>query len=1133
MKVKMNKEFLRTLTVSACSVFAFGVFSACKGSDAKTIEKFVCEQTQINAAYQTVCELPTYYVTYSDGSVEKAGILLSDTNGESVSVSNNLFFVEQEIGTSYKAVYYAGEGKERREYEMSILVVDDSQAPELILNSQSVCVSVGDYVNLLNYYQATDDSGIQPQLEYTLSYNGETKNGDGAGFIAQEGLYTIELRVTDPSGHSSNVAMLNVIARYGNVIADFENETDIRSQENPKGVRVQGAAFPTRSKEKVHGGKYSLFVNNNLNASVTKIIPFNASGYTNGDTATKGDLIGMWYYFMSKDESGMIDLAFTLAPDYIEDTQGEMEIYVDGAYYAGANAVGESASGALEVTLPTEKWVYVQYSVVKVDGNFFVGCNPIGYTDNNLQFYVDDIVFGMKSDLRVFNYMFDLGTESTVEVDCEQTVKAYIFSRSIKNKRENANYQVFREIDGKLERIEPNDNGKYTLSQGLYRAYLANRDNEYGGIYATISITKNTFASVSFNMKGNDALPNGIVNVEYPLVEVSCDTSILVTKKVFSNYGGVNVQEIALNANDCFLPTEIGLYTLEYTFEKGEEKSVQTFNVLIFESGDELQTNFAEIEKLTTAFIGETYVLPTLETSGGVGKTITALKITAPDGTILDVSDNKVVFPVAGTYKIVYEIGDWLTTQTYEYSTVVIASDLPIVEVEAVMPRYFSEGYEYALDDVTGKLYTENGSYTDLTLTPYLRYNGADTLLEDSVVTPIVNDSGDIVQIVYKANVSGQEKDVRVYSVPVKKVCSIGDTRIVNARELFDVDNASVEITSDGAKFTAVKNENRISVISPLLLEGLQLHFFVPQSGLTAIKLTLTDSIDANDIIVISIVSATDGKIYAEYNGIRTSMDGSFSDGNILLSYNTLYKAFYDGKNSKVVSLSTDTCFFSNKVYLDISLIGEQSDTEKQLIIRKLNGQGINDDTAEYSAPGLYVEDFNIVNKKGTTFTIPRVIVSDLYDANPTVWVKVQKNGKTVSSTNGVLLNYVLADTYSFELTESGSYTIIFMVEDCFGNTKTYQKTVWSFDDDAFALKISGEKEIRVAKNSVVNVPAYEVVGGNDVSVYVYLCDEQGQYEKLTGNTFKVTEKGTYKIAYYAVDKNNVIQIEYVEIIVE
>lgn len=1130
MLTKNKLKKFKLFGAAVCAAASIAGLSACK--DSKIIVKFNCDETARNVAYNTVYELPEYYVTYSDGSVKTSDIALSDKDGNAVAVSNGKFFVEQNIGEKYKAVYSAADDKETISYSVELTVVDDSAAPVLVLDKQVVCVAIGDYVGLKTYYTASDDSGIEPILEYTYTFNGETSFGEGGGFIAEEGLYDVDLRVKDSSGHYSETKRLSVVARSGNVIADFETSADIRDSENTAGVRIIGANMPERSKDIVHGGNYSLYVNNNTDSETVKVVPFNASGDTNGDSASEGSIIGGWYYFLPKDESGVINLKFTLAPDYVLTKYGQIEIYVDGAYYASQATVGDSAANAFNVAVPTEKWVYVQFTVKAVDGNFYIGCAPQGYSDYKMQFYLDDFVFGLKSDLSEFDYEVCLDADGYAKFNPAAKINAFIINGNTNHKRGAASYRLFKETDdGYLRSVSADDNGEYKLVEGTYRAYLASASGEYAGIYATVKVTNNAFSSVKIDLKGNEELPVGAVDKKYPVPVATADEGISAHVKVYYEYYGAKPTEMPVS-DGAFTPDKVGEYTVEYVFTKNSEIKTICYDVIVRETISELSDNYDEIVKLTSAYVGEKYQLQEIIATDGSGVVAKTLKIVASDGSERYLSDNTAVFEKVGTYEIVYEISDYFTTETYKYSVTVTASALPIVETEAVLPRYFNSGFSYSEYKLVGKIYSADGSFVDCELKAYWRYNGVETPIENGAFIPAVNSNGDKITVVYKNG----DSVVREYEVPVVIIKNTNENK-VNALSLFDLKNCSAELTKDGTTFTTESNDNEIKITRPVLLSNLSLHLFFRESGLKSVTFVITDSENAAQNLSFYITE-TGGKLYAVYNGESVAIDGSFEGGNVVLSYNALYNALYDGKNNEVVTFGSEIKFSSGKVYIDIKAVGEDENGGNKITLRKINGQEITLESetapnlaADYAAPELFVDEYTIVNLKGTTFTIPKTVVSDLYDENPMVYIAVKKGNKAVTSTSGVSLDYIASDDYSFVLSEAGSYTIVFITKDCFGNTKTYQKTVWSIETDVTLIQVEGEREISVKVGATVKVPSYVQVASGNVTVYTYLCDEQGYYDKLTDSSFKAENKGTYKIAYYAVDSSKNIQIYHITIV--
>lgn len=1111
-----RKKFLILLSALCISCFAFFAFAACNGNG--KIVQFNVDIREGYAPQYTQYALPVYYASFENGEVSKADVKVTDETGSEVGVFAESFYVEQEIGQKYTVVYSAGEGRNKAEYSLTLTVTSDELAPELRLLREVVCVGVGDYVKPSDYFVASDDSKVAPTLRYDAQLNGEPFAFSGSGFTAEAGVYRFDVTAADMSGHLSETRRLTIVARTANVIADFETEEDIRTAEN-NGVRVQGAAAPVRSNYVTHGGEYSLYLDNSAGNARTRVIPFTQDGSTNTVTVTRGDILGIWYYFLPKDASDHINMRFEISQLYDPVAFSDIEFYIDGAYYAGG-----SSQGGFLVSLPVNTWIYMQCNVQNVDTNFYIQCAPYGYNDTSFRAYIDDIALGLKTDLQNFSQVVN-SDGGQAEIDVADYFGAMIYNYNVNYNRVAANYVVFREDGNILTKIEAVSGSRYSLGIGEYRVYIANSAGIYAGIYGKLSVRNDPFSEVVFDMDGNEIAPIGRAGTEYPVFGVTADENISYTVSVYKDYKHAGEKEYRVQ-NGRFLPDAPGIYTIVYSLEKDGFSADRTFSVTVVEEVPALVSDYYTLEKAETAFVGAEYELPQVTVYGGTGRTSCLIEVYDGDGAILEHNGESIVFPEPGIYTIRHTIRDYIDARSYEYSVNVTLNGDPLCNEDAFFPRFFSDGFEYELQPLTAKLYAEDGTFSEKETKIYCRYGGTETPVENNIFVPHVNENGDTVTIVYKAaRADGSLAEVKSYEVPVLKVCSEGK---IDAAANFAANGLSVTASEDGVVLQT-ETEGAVSYGAPLLLNSFEVMMSVPaeNNALSEIELLLSDYDNPSVRVSLKIIRSGNGAVL-EYNGERTEMAGSFGS-SFTISYDGFSRTFSDGAQNAVAVLESGL-FAGGKVNLDIRLGG--TDGEKKLVVRYLNGQALNNDIYDYSVPNLFVDSYTIVNEQGDLFALPRTIVADNYDINPSLKVSVLYQGQPVTALDGTLLSNADYGAYEIQLTQAGSYSMQLTVSDLFGNQRTFYYSIWAFGEANYEFVYSGNMPQEAKTGDEISVPSANVKGNGEQQVFVYLRDPQHFYSKVENGRVTFSMSGKYTLIYYTVDADHNAVSEAFEIVV-
>lgn len=173
------------------------------------IEQFDAPES-ITAEYKENCEVPAVTVKTSDGK-ETAAIyhVFAKSDGREISVESGKFLADEKTG--YTIVYSASEEEDAETRETKVNVVDTTD-PELQFSNPNVSELMirGGTMRLRSSdVIATDNSGEDPDISFSVAYNDSTKvdvDAEGNFSADKDGKYTVTYTATDADGNDASIS---------------------------------------------------------------------------------------------------------------------------------------------------------------------------------------------------------------------------------------------------------------------------------------------------------------------------------------------------------------------------------------------------------------------------------------------------------------------------------------------------------------------------------------------------------------------------------------------------------------------------------------------------------------------------------------------------------------------------------------------------------------------------------------------------------------------------------------------------------------------------------------------------------------------------------------------------------------
>ncbi|MGI6713589.1 MAG: hypothetical protein ACOX3K_00795 [Bacilli bacterium] len=628
-----------------------------------------------------------------------------------------------------------------------------------------------------------------------------------------------------------------------------------------------------------------------------------------------------------------------------------------------------------------------------------------------------------------------------------------------------------------------------------------------------------------------DEYPYAVVGTPYKLFGTSGHDSQSSVRekevKVYTDYGAPT-QKVVPIAKNSFIPTEAKKHTLVYRFiDVFGNETIKTITINCLLHHLKMFINIATPSAATT-YCGQPYRISDYTVVGESGNvTLTAKAIKMNSGKVYDIVDGYFTPTQAGKYNITYSVRDYLgevaingyTLNVEEYQGVLFVAP-------PQLPKYFINAFEYELRPFYGVSY-QNGQAKSHLAQLQIIDDAGERLISDNVYKPQVNASTDIV-LTYSVgsdSVSFTVPCIRAFTGPAnsfdKKAYFAGGADLITESS---TNNVSLQFNSNSA---------RAEFINPVLADGFNFTFYIDKSytDFTTIKITLTDSENAAELIVVKYINTPSGVVCVVNDGDAYPTDYNFYAGeNTLfdLQYSNSGRQIIDGIENRIFVKETANGkvfngFSSGKIYVAMQLEGVNS--PGKICVKKINRCPMNNKTTNPLNPEFAFNDnFESSGLINCLFETPLMISSSVLNPIVRLTMTVKNpDRQVVTATDGTVLENVSVERkYLVNGDEYGTYSISFLAVDSLGVEETYNCGFTIIDRTKPLIEEVTNLPSTAKVGDTIQITLPKVTDNySEVNLSAYYLTPNGDLILLKNEalSFVVTMKGKYVVRFYAVDK--------------
>lgn len=622
--------------------------------------------------------------------------------------------------------------------------------------------------------------------------------------------------------------------------------------------------------------------------------------------------------------------------------------------------------------------------------------------------------------------------------------------------------------------------------------------------------------------------PTAKVGTAYPIPQATAHDdysgNVSVSTAVYYNYASDSAFNIQIS-NGSFTPDRIGNYTVVYTAKDGSGNVTSREMTVRAEKVIPPITIELSAPEVTTCTVGTLVNAADAEVSGGSGKASVKTEVIF-GGAATEIKD-KFRPEKSGTYTVKYTATDYIgQTATKEYTVTVTPSDIPVFVDEPTLPKYFIAGCEYDLSAYAYKFSDSDKERVDATLT-VTDANGENVV--SGAYVPKVAKTGDEVTVAFKAGDATLVRKIKCIIPFVED----GDMLKLHMENYFVTDDAIVASKQDGVTVTAKQSGGSTTAfVNKLVANGFNINLrALPTSGITGLKITLTDSLDVTESVTLDITA--NGNIATASTRFGSAeITSGFTNNSNSNDFNIVYNdgAFTVGGASVSVG---DIRFSSHFVYVTVESVGESDNAAYDVL--DINEQPFSDSSTDRIKPKIaIIGSYDGSAKYEEQFRIPTAVAGDVLDANCTLTLTVRTpSGETATSVDGISLENVSADReYFINAAQYGQYLVSYTSRDTFNerdNRLTYAVTVEDREKPTIKFNTAFEDSVKVGE--LIVIPDYTVSDNvsSDITVIKYIVTAGGTLVELEGesNAFRPSGAGTYEIRIIVKDEaGNVTMVQ-------
>ena len=497
----------------------------------------------------------------------------------------------------------------------------------------------------------------------------------------------------------------------------------------------------------------------------------------------------------------------------------------------------------------------------------------------------------------------------------------------------------------------------------------------------------------------------------------------------------------------------------------------------------------------------------------------------------------------AGVYKCLYHYRT-LEGEVCEYSYFidVTTSNSPVFVESPVFPTAFLAGKTYQLPQVDAADWS-SGSKQVATVTTTVKVDGEEMPVSNGSVA--LNTQGfSTAEIVYTATVGGKTETITV-DVPV---VDINTTIMDDGDEKKAIDTSALFITRGfdesvtyyedekvaGLSFFAV-GDAQASFVNVLGAEGLSVDFgFGSACAAESLVYTVESYEDPSVYLTLEFKKGKQNEGQGEVilNGDKETAFTYTEEQSINVTFNNRNARFFNG-TEELFSVVTDangnpfTGFKNGKVKISFAVKNAYGETEFR--VYKVNNQrmGVTRDNGD---PDMFIGDFSGECTIGEEVKVVNRFAVDVIDPCATLKTSLTYNAQPVKDIHGNTITNVLnGEEIVFKPEKSGTYTLIFNVEDAAGRTTSRRMIITVYDNVTPVLTVDGDVKTSVSVGDTLTLPsaiADDNGGAENTQIQICVVWPTGKMKQIMLGAGKVeqvkfddfTVSGEYIVRYVATD---------------
>ena len=654
---------------------------------------------------------------------------------------------------------------------------------------------------------------------------------------------------------------------------------------------------------------------------------------------------------------------------------------------------------------------------------------------------------------------------------------------------------------------------------------------------------------LNIDYEGNDEnIPQAVLHQKYPLFTANAKdilgNDVKVVASVYYNYG--RTQQFEVDVKDgAFIPKMEGEYVIEYKAQDGLfNRTISTVKVNAKAKTEDFRLSFAE--ETITAYAGAFTALQELLYVGNHGKVrINNVSVKNNDsGEELEVVDGGVIADKLGTYTVNFELTDYLgRTANNSYRIVMQANPVPVFNDEVALLPVYKIGNSYTLPLIQATDFSGETAKESPVSIKVMYQDGYESQIgSDRVFTPIAG-HGDNFTVIYQSRIgNGESATLQQTAKLVEYVSTNGQ---LNISDYFAKTNVAFTANSKQQTATVIDANKPASFAfaKPLSVQPLDIQLKVEKetNAFSRLRITLTDSIDLNRKLVLE-VSKNNQKSHLSVNGgAPVLIVGSFygndaelgSGYNIRIAFRNSTMQILDASNKTVLGVTEDALgnafngFPSKMVYVDFEFLEVDAEGTASVSLLKINNQPLSDIKVDTIKPEIIVNgSYGGTAKINDVMELPTVSGYDVLSEIKSVSVSVTNaDGKPVKSVDGILLdgNNDASRTYQVQLTEFGTYKVVYKVVDTNNNTATtLAKLIYVSKIEAVQYTFNGTVASKGKVNKAFELPTVQFASETSRFNVIIIGPNSAQESLPIENgklSFIPKKKGKYTARYFIYDE--------------